>query len=343
VLNINELGLKIMETPVSARDNIDLHATQHPLVFSENFATLEAYCLYILHQKDYEKAAELVPSCRVLDLGCNNGYGSYELSRHGHEVIGVDVSADALADARRRFHAASLEFRQVNGLELPFDSNQFDLVTSFQVIEHIIDMDAYLNEIWRVLKPGGIVVFTTPNAAIRLDPDMKPWNRFHIQEFTPSRLEALLRPTFAQVKLRGQFAKDEIYRLEFERCQRGLQHARTRSSSRFALVRGGIEAILPNPIVEFVSNRINPRSPPRASPRKPTAADRQRLVREGIKAILPSQIVEFVSSQLNRHSPGRASRRAPTATDRERLTTKEVFYREWDLERALNLMAVCSK
>jgi SAM-dependent methyltransferase len=332
-----------METPVSARDNIDLQATQHPLVFSENFATLEMYCLYILRQKDYEEAAELVPPCRVLDLGCNNGYGSYELSRHGHEVIGVDVSAGALEDARKRFHAPNLEFRQVNGLELPYDSNHFDLITSIQVIEHIVDMDAYLNEIWRVLKPGGVVVFSTPNAAIRLDPDLKPWNRFHIQEFTPLRLEALLCPTFAEVKLRGQFATDEIYRIEFERCQRGLQHARTRSSSRFALVRDGIKAILPNPIVEFVCNQLNPRSPPRASLREPTAADRRRLVRDGIKAILPNPIVEFVCNQLNRHSPGRTSRREPTAADRERLTTKEVFYREWDLERALSLMALCSK
>ena len=44
-------------------------------------------------------------SPRVLDLGCNNGYGSFELSRHGHRVVGVDVSAEALDDARRRFSA----------------------------------------------------------------------------------------------------------------------------------------------------------------------------------------------------------------------------------------------
>jgi len=188
---------------------------------------------------------------------------------------------------------------------------------SIQVIEHIVDMDAYLNEIWRVLKPGGIVVFSTPNAAIRLDPGMKPWNRFHIQEFTPVQLEALLRATFAEVKLRGQFAKDEIYRIEFERCQRSLQQARTRSSSRFALVREGIKAILPNPIVEFVSNRLNPSSPPQASLRELTAAERQRLVREGIKAILPTPIVDSCTTNsigTRRHAPVGANRRQPTGS-----------------------------
>ena len=82
-----------METSISARDNIDLHATQHPLVFADQFETLEAYSLYILHRKDYEEASKFVLSGRVLDLGCSNGYGSNELSRHGHEVIGVDVWA----------------------------------------------------------------------------------------------------------------------------------------------------------------------------------------------------------------------------------------------------------
>lgn len=298
-----------METPISARDNIDFHATQHPLVFADQFETLEAYSLHILHQKDYEEAAKVVPSGRVLDLGCNNGYGSYELSRHGHEVIGVDVSAGALEDARKRFHAANLEFRQVNGLELSFDSNHFDLITSFQVIEHIVDMDSYLNEIRRVLKPSGIVVFTTPNAIIRLDPGMKPWNHFHIQEFTPSRLEALLRPVFAEVKLRGQFAKDEIYRIEFERCQRGLQGARQHQSvPRFPFkpLRDGIATV--------------------------------------VKAILPNPMIEFVRNQRNRHSltPDTIGR-APTVADRERLTTKDVFYRESNMERALGLMAICSK
>ena len=51
---------------------------------------------------------------------------------------------------------ANLEFRQVSGANLPFESDRFDLITSFQVIEHIVDMDPYLSEIRRVLKPGGM-------------------------------------------------------------------------------------------------------------------------------------------------------------------------------------------
>jgi ubiquinone/menaquinone biosynthesis C-methylase UbiE len=138
-----------METQIIARDHIDLHANQHPMEFFDKFEALEAYGLHLMHSAAYEEAARLIPLGRFLDLGCNNGHGSYKLSQYGHEVIAVDVSAEALADAKRRFSTANLEFRQVSGLELPFESDSFDLITSFQVIEHIVDMDPYLNEIRR--------------------------------------------------------------------------------------------------------------------------------------------------------------------------------------------------
>ena len=94
-----------METEITARDHIDLHANQHPMEFFDKFETPEAYGLHLMHSAACEEAARLAPAGRVLDLGCNNGYGSYKLSQYGLEVIGVDVSAEALADAKRRFSA----------------------------------------------------------------------------------------------------------------------------------------------------------------------------------------------------------------------------------------------
>ena len=82
-----------METEISARDHIDLHASQHPMEFFDKFETLEAYGLHLMHCAAYEERPDLHRTGRVLDLGCNNGYGSYKLSRYGHEVVGVDVLA----------------------------------------------------------------------------------------------------------------------------------------------------------------------------------------------------------------------------------------------------------
>jgi ubiquinone/menaquinone biosynthesis C-methylase UbiE len=311
-----------MDTETTARHHIDLHANQHPMEFFDKFETPEAYGLHLMHSTAYEEAARLVPTGRVLDLGCNNGYGSYKLSQHGHEVIGVDVSAEALADARRRFSAPNLKFKQVSGLDLPFASSSFDLITSFQVIEHIVDMGPYLAEIQRVLKPGGIVAFTTPNANIRLDPGMKPWNRFHVQEFTAEQLEIVLRPVFAEVKVRGLFADDAIYQTEFKRCQHALQQAR---QARHADASAGGAA------------GGKPGTPPVHEP-----------IRDGIaavaKAVLPSRVVEFIRNRRDGGSPASGSvQRKLTQADQERLSACAIFYRDAQLERSLDLMAVCRK
>jgi ubiquinone/menaquinone biosynthesis C-methylase UbiE len=279
--------------------------------FFDKFETFEVYGLHLMHSAAYEEAAGLVPHGRVLDLGCNNGYGSYKLSRYGHEVVGVDVSAEALADAKRRFSTANLEFRQVSGLELPFESDSCDLITSCQVIEHIVDMDPYLSEIRRVLKPGGIVVFTTPNVTIRLDPGMQPWNQFYVQEFTPPQLGSLLRPFFAEVKVRGLFASDKIYSTEFNRCQRALRQGRQASRGSQPVhepIRDGIAAVA--------------------------------------KAVLPTRVVDYIRNRRDGGSPASGSGATPrklTAADQERLTTRDIFYRDSQLERALDLMAVCRK
>src|SRR5438046_2777514 len=121
-----------------------------------------------MHLRAYEAAAQRAKALRVLDLGCNNGYGTNIIGAVAASVIGCDVSEAALADAYRRF--PKIEFRRIDGISLPFPHDQFDMVTSFQVIEHIADTESYLAEIWRVLRPGGIALLTTPNAAIRLDP-----------------------------------------------------------------------------------------------------------------------------------------------------------------------------
>ena len=136
----------------------------------------------------------------VLDLGCNTGYGSEILSRKSQKTIGVDVSENAISISRKQYGQCNIDFHLIDGKKLPFNDNQFDVIISCQVIEHIIDYDIYINEIKRVLSPSGIVFFTTPNAFLRLDPGMKPWNQFHVREFNHSELSSLLNSYFVSVK-----------------------------------------------------------------------------------------------------------------------------------------------
>src|SRR5574337_180235 len=95
----------------SSGSTLHFQASQHEMVRTEGFATLEEYCLFLVHLKAYTEAAQMAGNLVVLDLGCNNGYGTRIIKDCCKEVIGVDISPRAVAEARRRFGADGIEFR----------------------------------------------------------------------------------------------------------------------------------------------------------------------------------------------------------------------------------------
>lgn len=95
---------------------------------------------------------------RILDVGCGTGANLMMLSKYG-DAEGVDVSEDALAFCRQR----GLDKVKLGaGEELPYDDGTFDLVTAFDVVEHMDDDLAGLKEMRRVLRPGGRVLLFVP-------------------------------------------------------------------------------------------------------------------------------------------------------------------------------------
>lgn len=205
---------------------VRLHAeTYHSLAKSE-FRSREKYVVHLKRMHAYFAAAWLAQGRTVLDLGCNIGEGSAILSGTAEKVVGVDVSGTVIAAAKRRYSELPIEFLLVDGVRLPFADDSFDLVASFQVIEHIVDQNIFIGELRRVLRPGGIALITTPNAEMRLDPGMAPWNRFHVREFTPSELATHLRTFFSSVKVLGLFAEEPLYSIEVGRTQRIRAHLR---------------------------------------------------------------------------------------------------------------------
>lgn len=146
------------------------------------------------HLARYRLASQLASGRRVLDIACGEGYGTAMLGAAGAaEATGVDVDAAAVEHVRERH---GVEARQGDIRSLPFDDGVFDLVVSFETIEHVNDPERALDELARVRAPEGLVVISTPNASQYL-----VQNEFHVREFSHDEFVAMLQARFASVRL----------------------------------------------------------------------------------------------------------------------------------------------
>jgi SAM-dependent methyltransferase len=155
----------------------------------------------LFHTVTYRFAEPFAAGKDVLDYGCGSGYGSAMLAASARSVKAVDVAPDAVAYGREHHAAANLEFRVIDtDRPLPFSDASFDSVMSCQVIEHVAAPVTYLQEVVRVLKPGGVLVLATPDRRTRLLPLQRPWNRWHLTEYSERSLVRLLAPHFATIE-----------------------------------------------------------------------------------------------------------------------------------------------
>jgi SAM-dependent methyltransferase len=146
------------------------------------------------HLARYRLAAQLAGSRRVLDVACGAGYGTAMLAAAARSAVGVDLDAATVEYARGRYGSA--EFVVGDAAALPFEDGAFDLVVSFETIEHVPEPERVLAELRRVLAPDGWLVVSTPNKHEYLVE-----NEFHEREFTHEEFVELLRGSFASVEL----------------------------------------------------------------------------------------------------------------------------------------------
>lgn len=180
----------------------------------------EAYLVYLRHLFAYKTVTQFLPKqSSVLEVGCGEGYGTSMLSQEVQAMIGVDVDPNVIEYASRKYGSQNCAFRLSDGSTLPFDKNTFDAVISFQVIEHVKDDTHFLAEIHRVVKAGGVCIMTTPNKSYRVRSHKKPWNRFHIREYTAKEFEDLLKKVFPEFHVWGIQGNDDIQKIETARIK----------------------------------------------------------------------------------------------------------------------------
>lgn len=193
----------------------------------DDFDRVEDAILDARHRFAYQLVREVVdPTDQVLEVGFGQGYGADVFGDHVRVYEGLEVDPEALDHAAATTARDNARFQVYDGVNMPFEDGAFDVVFALQVIEHVAALELWLAEIDRVCRPGGTILFTTPNRTHRVMDGKRPWNRFHLVEWTPDEFEEVLATQFADVDVTGISGTPEINEIELRRVRRLRRIAR---------------------------------------------------------------------------------------------------------------------
>ena len=159
------------------------------------------------HEVVYRWVAENYALDRICgDIGSGEGFGpQLLLSAGARSVFGIELDASAVSHSATTYPGSN--FIRANVVALPIATKSTDIVVSLQVIEHLWNVETYLQEMHRVLRVGGFLVISTPNRPIfspGLARKSSPVNPFHVEEFDAEQVHDRLTDCgFTQVTIRG--------------------------------------------------------------------------------------------------------------------------------------------
>jgi lipopolysaccharide biosynthesis protein/ubiquinone/menaquinone biosynthesis C-methylase UbiE len=162
----------------------------------EGFIRQEHYHRYLI-------ATSYCRGKRVLDAACGEGYGSRLLAELAESVIGVDVDPITVAYAQRTYGSERARFLVADVTKIPLEDRSFDVVVSFETIEHLQDHAGFLAELKRLLLPGGVAIVSSPNRTVYTERNEHK-NPFHLRELDREEFRAAINAVFPHVKLLEQ-------------------------------------------------------------------------------------------------------------------------------------------
>ena len=172
-----------------------------PLPFTgERLTTAYGGQTEIEHLHRYLLAREWCRDKDVLDVASGEGYGTALLAQVARSAVGLEIAPEAVDHAREAYKTNNLSFVVGDARSLPSADATFDVVTSFETIEHLAEQRLFLNEIRRVLRPGGLLIISTPDRD-NYSPSESAANPFHVRELAREEFDALLRSYFAEVSV----------------------------------------------------------------------------------------------------------------------------------------------
>jgi SAM-dependent methyltransferase len=179
-------------------------ATAPPLPFTgERFTPECVREIWYEHWHRYAFALPLARGREVLDAACGEGYGSALLASQATHVTGVDIDAETIAHASGRYGRPNLSYRAGSVTALDAGDDSFDLVVSFETIEHLEPQARMLDEFRRVLRSDGLLVISSPDR-VEYNARAAAANPFHVRELDRDEFLTLLQARFPAVRLYGQ-------------------------------------------------------------------------------------------------------------------------------------------
>lgn len=169
----------------------------------ERFVPTEQGRIRLEHYHRYAMVLEVIRGKAVLDVACGEGYGSFLMADVALSVVGVDLCEEAVRHAASCYIKPNLTFQRGSATDLKFSDASFDVVVSFETIEHLAEQQEMLAEIRRVLRPAGVAIISSPNRPVYSE-ESGEHNEFHVRELDFREFDALLRSQFSSVEYFGQ-------------------------------------------------------------------------------------------------------------------------------------------
>jgi 2-polyprenyl-3-methyl-5-hydroxy-6-metoxy-1,4-benzoquinol methylase len=186
-------------------------------ILSSEIKNEAEYYNHLMHIATYKYALKFANDKQVLDYGCGSAYGSYMLSEVADRVTAVDINEEILLYARKTYRTENLIFKHISGLT----NEKFDLITVFQVIEHVNNARSLISKLRSLLKPDGMMLISTPNKKNRLyNFIQRPWNIFHHREFSGPGLKYLLQDFFKNVEVLNIGSDSDLVLKEIARTRK---------------------------------------------------------------------------------------------------------------------------
>lgn len=157
----------------------------------------------IEHLHRYGLVFNYIENKIVLDIACGEGYGSNLMSDKAAVVYAVDIDEATVLAAKAKYHKDNINFMTGSASSIPMASQSVDVVVSFETIEHHDQHGEMIAEIRRVLKPGGLIIISTPDKLYYSD-KRKFTNKFHVKELYKVEFTELIFKVFPRMQLLTQ-------------------------------------------------------------------------------------------------------------------------------------------